>query len=216
MAAAAAAAEAAAADASTGRTRRWRPTGDWQQATGSRVRRRAAVGPCKSTSSAVALSSRQSPRRRRCMLFPGPRKARPGRAVSALSTRTRMTRAAIPAPMRTLVGPPFGVTPAIGAGQARRTRLGLLDQERVVAGGAQDGPSSRGIQAWEPLPSRAHQKLADLTLGQVARRDVMTDGKEHVWGDIGLAGVVLPDDVGDDRGKVSKSYARTKCDHARL
>ena len=44
----------------------------------------------------------------------------------------------------------------------------------------------------------------------------MTDGKEHVWCDIGLAGVVLLDDVGDDRGKVTKSYARSRCEHPRL
>jgi len=88
-----------------------------------------------------------------------------------------------------------------------RARLGLLDEERFVVG-AQDGPSSPGIQAWEPLPSRARQKLPDRTLRQVVRRDVMTDGKEHVWGDTGLAGVVLPDDVGDDRGKVTMTRPR--------
>ena len=100
---------------------------------------------------------------------------------------------------------PDGEAPAMGAGQSRHSRLGLLEQERVVVGAHRDCRSSRGIQAWEPLPIRARQELADIVLGQVVRRDVMTDGKEHVWCDIGLAGMVRLDDIGDDRGEITQS-----------
>ena len=76
---------------------------------------------------------------------------------------------------------------------------------QVVVASRHGSPSQAG---------RARSSL--LTLRHVVRRDVMTDGKEHVLCDIGLAGLVLPDDVGDDQGKVTKSYARRRCDHPRL
>jgi len=49
---------------------------------------------------------------------------------------------------------------------------------------------------------RARRSLTSLSDRSCA------DGKEHVWCDIGLAGVVLPDDVGDDRGQGHKELRK--------
>ena len=37
-----------------------------------------------------------------------------------------------------------------------------------------------------------------IPIGHVARLDITTDGKEHVWSDVWFTGVVILDDVGND------------------